>query len=128
MSTDRENLTKCRKRAAEQGNRIATLEAALRRLLEQYDEALTDVKSLRSQLIESQEREKEGRENLHEARRHYTKQGNRIISLEAALSALTMWSPNGEQLCFRTHKGIPMGMSKEQERLARAALTDGQEP
>jgi hypothetical protein len=41
-----------------------------------------------------------------------------------ALKALTMWSVNGEQLCFRTANSIPMGMSKRQERLAREALGD----
>jgi hypothetical protein len=39
-----------------------------------------------------------------------------------ALKALTIWSQNGSQLCFRSHNNIPMGMSKKQERLARAAL------
>lgn len=39
-----------------------------------------------------------------------------------ALKALTVWSENGEQLCFRSHNGIPMGLSEKQERLARAAI------
>jgi hypothetical protein len=41
--------------------------------------------------------------------------------LAAALDALTMLGPNG-QICFRSHNGIPMDMSKKQERLARQAL------
>lgn len=46
----------------------------------------------------------------------------RVRELEEALHALTIWSQNGEQLCFRSHNNVPMGMSKTQERLARAAL------
>jgi hypothetical protein len=45
----------------------------------------------------------------------------RVRALEA-LEALTIWSRNGEQLCFRTHNGIPMDMSKKQEKLARLAI------
>ena len=49
----------------------------------------------------------------------------RVRELEEALHALTIWSQNGEQLCFRSHNNVPMGMSKTQERLARAALARG---
>lgn len=40
---------------------------------------------------------------------------------DRALRALTCWSANGEQLCFRSANG-PMGMMKMQEELARQAL------
>lgn len=40
----------------------------------------------------------------------------------AALEAITMLSANGKQWCFQTHNGIPMGMSRKQERLVRIAL------
>lgn len=42
--------------------------------------------------------------------------------LLAALEALTCWSVNGRQLCFRSANDIPMGMQKKLERIAKAAL------
>lgn len=48
--------------------------------------------------------------------------------LMAALYALTTYSRNGEQLCFRTTNGVPMGMSKKQERIAQAALSAANAP
>lgn len=43
-------------------------------------------------------------------------------TLEAALKAITVWSVNGRQLCFRSSGGIPMGMTPKLERIARRAL------
>jgi hypothetical protein len=42
--------------------------------------------------------------------------------LSEALQAITCWSSNGEQLCFRTSNGVPMGMTRKLETIARAAL------
>jgi hypothetical protein len=42
--------------------------------------------------------------------------------LVKALQALTIQLKGSDQLCFRTANGVPMGMSRKQERLARAAL------
>lgn len=43
-------------------------------------------------------------------------------TLHKALRAITVWSVNGEQLCFRSAKGVPMGMEKRLERIAKKAL------
>jgi hypothetical protein len=45
----------------------------------------------------------------------------RLAKLTAALDALVVVTPQG-QVCFRSHNGVPMGMSRKQERLAQAAL------
>jgi len=45
-----------------------------------------------------------------------------VLDMRTALDALTIRSRNGTQLCFRSHNSVPMGMSKKQERLAKAAL------
>lgn len=43
-------------------------------------------------------------------------------TMHKALQALTIWSVNGRQLCFRSANDIPMGMMPRLERIAKAAL------
>lgn len=57
---------------------------------------------------------------LESARDALAAQNRRLME---ALEALTIWSRNGEQLCFRTRDDVPMAMGKKQEKLARAALS-----
>jgi hypothetical protein len=55
--------------------------------------------------------------------RRWTKREKLLLE---AIHALTCWSRNGTQLCFKTGNGIPMGMPKRTERIVRAALTQAQ--
>lgn len=48
---------------------------------------------------------------------------DRAAGLEKALRAITVTTAQG-QVCFRTTNGVPMGMPKRLERIARAALAE----